>query len=317
MAAKRRAVRHPLPSSEPVAAGDAYESSAGTTLSVAAPGVLVNDTLNQGAIDSYGATGAEQTVIGSATLTVNAGTVTLKSDGSFLYNAGPGFSGTDSFRYVLRNGGGTASAAVTIRVIPTPPTATNDSFSTAQGATLTSASAALFTNDSLNGATLVSYGASTGSEQTTIGANTATSAGGTVRVDVAGGFVYVPLSSFSGSDSFKYVVQNAGGSSTATVTITVQSSVADFTVTSPGFFYSFTGVSGQNPVITLQRGRTYRFQINTDVSHPFEIIGAPEGSVTNNNIFRGTLTFAVPATAENYGYICSLHSFGNAINTVP
>jgi len=317
MAAKRRAVRHPAPSSQPVAVSDAYETSAATTLSVAAPGVLVNDTLNLGAINSYGATGTEQTVIGAATLTVNAGTVILMSDGSFLYDAGPGFSGTDSFRYVLRSAGGTASAAVTITVIPTPPTATNDSFNTAQGVTLTTQPGALFANDSLNGATLVSYGASTGSEQTTIGGNTATTSGGTVRVDAAGGVVYTPLSGFSGSDSFKYVVQNAGGSSTATVTIAVQSSAPDFTVTSPGFFYSFSGVSGQNPVLTLQRGRTYTFKINTDISHPFEILDAPAGSVTNNNIFTGTLTFAVPKTAANYRYRCSLHFFGNTINTVP
>jgi hypothetical protein len=316
-ASKRRAVRHPAPASQPVAVSDAFESSAGSSLSVAAPGVLANDTLNQGAIDSYGATGTEQTVIGSSTLTFNAGTVSLRSDGSFLYVSSPGFSGTDSFRYVLRNAGGTASAAVTITVIPTPPTATNDAFTTAQGVTLTSNPAALFANDSLNGATLVSYGASTGGEQTTIGGNTPTFAGGTVRVDAAGGFVYIPPSGFSGSDSFKYVVQNGGGSSTATVTIAVQSSVITFTVTSPGFFYSFSGLSGQNPVLTLQRGRTYAFEIHTDPIHPFEILDAPPGSVTNNNIFEGTLTFAVPATAANYRYRCSLHAFGNSITTVP
>jgi hypothetical protein len=70
-------------------------------------------------------------------------------------------------------------------------------------------------------------------------------------------------------------------------------------------------------VLTLQRGRTYRFDVRTDSLHPIEILDAPEGSVTNNNISRGILTFTVPAEAENYRYICSLHAFGNVINTVP
>ena len=105
---------------------------------------------------------------------------------------------------------------------------------------------------------------------------------------------------------------------TAIVTITVQASNAiDFTVTSPGFFFQFTGLSGANPVLTLQRGRTYRFQINTAAIHPFEILDAPPGSVTNNNINNGILTFAVPAGAGTYRYHCSFHGFGNDINTTP
>lgn len=317
-ASKRRAVRHPAPAIQPVAVNDAYEVSQGASLSVPGPGLLANDTLNGAVIDSYGATtGTEQKVVGNTTATLSGGTVSVDANGSLFYLSSPAFSGADSFRYTLRSAAGTASATVTIIVIPTPPAATNDSFSTAQDTTLTTQAGALFANDSLNGATLVSYGAPTGAEQTTPGVNTATTAGGTVRVDAGGGFVYTPTSSFTGSDSFKYVLQNSGGSSTATVTIAVQSSAPDFIVTSPGFFYSFSGVSGQNPVITLQRGRTYRFQINTSPSHPFEILNAPAGSVTNNNIFNGTLTFAVPATAASYRYQCSLHIFGNVINTVP
>jgi len=104
----------------------------------------------------------------------------------------------------------------------------------------------------------------------------------------------------------------------ASVAITVQpGSTPDFTVLSPGFFYTFSGVSGTNPVLTLQRGRTYIFAIDTDFIHPFEIIDAPAGSVTNNNISQGTLTFTVPTAAKNYRYRCSIHLFGNTIVTVP
>jgi hypothetical protein len=95
---------------------------------------------------------------------------------------------------------------------------------------------------------------------------------------------------------------------------------ADFSVTAPGFFYSFSsnGVAlpGQNPTLTLVRGKTYTFAVNTGSSHPLRIDGAPAGSVTNNNTFSGTLTFVVPTNAASYTYVCSIHFFGGVINTV-
>lgn len=92
---------------------------------------------------------------------------------------------------------------------------------------------------------------------------------------------------------------------------------ADFNVTTPGdaFNYTIDGTSG-NPTLTLERGRTYTFLIDTCSCHPFEIRGAPNGTVTNNNISQGTITFAVPATATNYSYRCSIHLFSGTINTV-
>ena len=51
---RRRAVRHPSPPAGPAAQADSYNTGFGTPLNTPAPGVLVNDTLNQGAITSYG-----------------------------------------------------------------------------------------------------------------------------------------------------------------------------------------------------------------------------------------------------------------------
>ena len=59
------------------------------------------------------------------------------------------------------------------------------------------------------------------------------------------------------------------------------------------------------------------FEVNTSSIHPFEITGAPAGSVTNNNTSGGTLIFRVPTAAANYGYDRSIHFFGNTIVTVP
>ena len=86
----------------------------------------------------------------------------------------------------------------------------------------------------------------------------------------------------------------------------------DFTVTSPGFFYSING-NQPNPTLTLVRGQTYTFAINTDSSHPFEILSP---GVLNNNISQGTMTYTVPSVASNYTYICSIHRFSGQIITV-
>ena len=86
----------------------------------------------------------------------------------------------------------------------------------------------------------------------------------------------------------------------------------DFTVTSPGFFYTING-NQPNPTLTLVRGRTYTFAINTDSSHPFKILSP---GVVNNDISQGTITYTVPTIASNYNYICSLHFFGAQIITV-
>jgi len=87
---------------------------------------------------------------------------------------------------------------------------------------------------------------------------------------------------------------------------------ADFTVTSPGFFYAING-NQPNPTLTLVRGQTYTFAVNSSSIHPFEILSP---GVQNNNIAQGTITYTVPTVASNYSYICSIHFFGGQILTV-
>lgn len=89
---------------------------------------------------------------------------------------------------------------------------------------------------------------------------------------------------------------------------------ADFTVTASAgsSAYTINGMGG-NPMLTLERGKTYTFQISTTSSHPFRINSS---GVINNAIFSGTLTYTVPMVASNYTYRCTLHSFGGNINTV-
>jgi VCBS repeat-containing protein len=305
---KRRAVRKSPPAG-PAAGADSYAVLRGGTLVVnAATGVLANDS------DPLA-----RPLTAILVTSASHGALTLNPDGGFIYVNDSSSAATDSFTYKASNGTSESSpATATITISDPPPQAAADAYSINQNTILNVPAPGVLTNDILHQANIASYGASSGAEQTTIGASTPTAAGGTVRLAADGSIEYNPAGGFSGSDGFTYILANGSGTSTAIVTITVQASDAiDFTVTSPGFFFQFTGLSGANPVLTLQRGRTYRFQINTAAVHPFEILDAPPGSVTNNNINNGILTFAVPAGAGSYRYHCSLHGFGNDINTTP
>ena len=207
----------------PIAVADAYPTALATPLTTLAPGVLGNDTTNGASIVSYGRTaGNEQTVLGAPTATfAPGGAVALSADGSFVYTPPSGFSGTDSFVYKLTNVSGSTTATVTITVANGVPVAHADNYLADRSAPVTIDPNGVLANDTLNGATILSYGASTGTEQTAIGAVTATSAGGSVALHAHGGFTYLPKNGFSGVDTFVYTLINSAGTSKATVTITV------------------------------------------------------------------------------------------------
>lgn len=96
------------PNAAPDAMDDAFSTVAGESLSLAAPGVLGNDT------DADGGTL-------TATRLSNPvnGEVTLAADGSFTYKPDDGFAGKDQFTYEASDGTDTsAPATVTITVKP-------------------------------------------------------------------------------------------------------------------------------------------------------------------------------------------------------
>ena len=102
----------------PVALDDGYSTDEDTPLTIAAPGVLANDTDDDG--DSLTVTGHTQPA---------NGTVTVNANGSLTYTPNLNFSGTDTFTYTVGDGnGGSASADVTVVVVPVndPPVAADD-----------------------------------------------------------------------------------------------------------------------------------------------------------------------------------------------
>ncbi|HKO56666.1 MAG TPA: Ig-like domain-containing protein [Thermoanaerobaculia bacterium] len=189
----------------PVAVDDAYQAARNTARTIAAPGVLANDTPNGLAISAFDATSTA------------GGTVALSADGSFTYTPATGFTGSDTFTYTIGTGALARTATVTMTVIA-PPVAVNDLYGTPQNTTLV-ATRSVLANDTANGGTIISYGKTTGTEQTTVGQPTPTTLSGSVSMNADGTFTYTPPPGNTTTDSFRYVVSNFAGASSATVQI--------------------------------------------------------------------------------------------------
>jgi VCBS repeat-containing protein len=92
----------------PVAANDNYVTNSNTTLNIAAPGVLSNDS------DIDGPSLSSVYVAASGP---SHGTLSLNADGSFSYAPGANYTGTDSFSYRAFDGSAYSNVAtVTITV---------------------------------------------------------------------------------------------------------------------------------------------------------------------------------------------------------
>jgi VCBS repeat-containing protein len=186
----------------PVAVDDAYTTAEDTPLTIAAPGVLGNDTDLDG----------DPRTAGSGSTPAN-GTVTLNADGSFTYTPAASFNGGDSFTYKANDGTADSNVA-TVNITVTPvndaPAAVDDTAITAEDTPVTVPAPGVVGNDSdAEGDALTAGSAST-------------PANGTVTLNGDGSFTYTPAANFSGADSFTYKANDGtADSNVATVTITV------------------------------------------------------------------------------------------------
>ena len=142
------------------------------------------------------------------------GSFLFNQDGAFIYTPDPGFSGTESFTYYLRDtvGHESGSATVTINVLPAgsnlPPNAVPDSYETLQNTPLTVAAPGLLDNDSdLNGDPLTAELENEPDH-------------GSLALNSDGSFLYTPNQTFSGQDSFSYRAGD-GTLSSAPVSVTI------------------------------------------------------------------------------------------------
>jgi VCBS repeat-containing protein len=187
----------------PVAVADVHATAEDTLITVAAPGVLGNDTdADLNPLTAVLVAGPSH------------GTLTLNSNGSFTYTPAANFSGADSFTYQARDGFSDSNeVTVTITVTPVndPPNAADDAATTAYQ---TPAIIAVLANDSPGDAgdtlTIQSLGPASG---------------GTVAANLDGTVTFTPAAGFSGPGSFSYTVVDTGGlTDTASVTVTVGAS---------------------------------------------------------------------------------------------
>jgi hypothetical protein len=190
----------------PVAANDGpYTTNEDTPLSIAAPGVLGNDT-------------GPSPLAAALVSTTSKGTLSLSADGSFTYTPTADTSGIDSFSYKAISGSISSNVAmVSISVTPVndPPLARNDAYSMIQGGTLNIAAPGVLANDSDPDA-----------GDTLTAVNFGTASNGTVTGNTNGGFTYTPTAAFTGTATFAYQARDSSGaanstSAPATVSITV------------------------------------------------------------------------------------------------
>ena len=189
----------------PIAINDYYLVGFETTLVVdVASGVLANDSDRDSDLLSA-AVEVEPT----------NGILSLDSDGSFDYTPDPGFSGEDTFSYVVNDGTeNSIEATVTLSVGEpenTAPVVIVDTYSTDYETVLTvDAAQGVLANDS------------DGDSDTLTAVIETTPTNGTVVLKSDGSFVYTPNENFSGDDTFSYVANDGiEASIEATVTVSV------------------------------------------------------------------------------------------------
>jgi uncharacterized repeat protein (TIGR01451 family) len=186
----------------PTARDDSYTTAEDTTLTISGPGVLAND---------FDVDGDALTAI----IVSNPanGSLSLNSNGGFVYRPNTNYNGMDTFTYRAMDGGLASDVAtVTLTVAPVndAPVARDDSYVTAEDTTLTIAPAGVLANDlDADGHALTALLVSN-------------AAHGTLTLNPAGGFVYRPNTNYNGTDTFTYRATDGGlASAVATVTLTI------------------------------------------------------------------------------------------------
>jgi hypothetical protein len=187
----------------PVAQVDAFELAKNGILSVAAPGLLLNDLEPDG-----------DPLIALVASLPSHGFLQLNQDGSFVYRPASNYFGLDSFTYVAMDTN-LVSLPVEVRLTITnlnrAPTALPDSLLTTRNQSATAAASAVLAND-LD---------PDGDPMVLVAELAATSQGGLATI-TATNLLYSPPANYSGPDAFRYVIEDpAGLRATGVVNVTV------------------------------------------------------------------------------------------------
>src|SRR5207248_1734970 len=254
----------------PVAANDAYSTNEDTALSVAAAGVLANDSDVDG--------DALTAVLVSAPA---HGSLTLNANGSFSYMPAANYNGSDSFTYKANDGAlnsNVATVAITINAVNDPPVANAQSVTTAED----TATASALTASDVEGDALT-YSIVSGPSHGSLSGT-------------APNVTYTPAANYNGADSFTFKANDgAVDSAAATVSITV-TAVNDAPVANA---QSVTTAEDTAKAITLTAsdvdGDTLTYSIVSGPSHGSLSGAAPNVTYTPAANYNGSDSFTFNA----------------------
>ena len=186
----------------PVSQNDSYSVNEDNPLTIANPGILLNDT------DSDG-----NALTTSLVTNVFHGTLSLNSNGGFSYTPDTNFNGIDFFSYKASDGismSNTSTVTIKVNSRNDIPVASDDFYSVDENQTLAIEAPAILSND-------------TDSDGDALIASIVNNVNhGTLTLNPNGSFTYKPVSNFNGMDSFTYNVNDgSANSNTATVTIKI------------------------------------------------------------------------------------------------
>ena len=298
----------------PVAAAENYEVAEDAVLTTGAPGVLGNDT------DSDGDTLRAVLVSGVA-----HGTLSLSTNGGFVYTPTANYSGSDSFTYRASDGA-LDSAVTTVSITVTPindvPVAVNDGqYSTLEDIRLNvSATSGVLTNDTDGDAEAL----------TVLLVDTTTN--GVLVLTNNGGFTYLANINFNGTDHFTYrVTDGVSTSALAVVTLTVQAVndapivageshvvVEDsiLTIPAPGILSNDNDQDGDalrallvngvaNGTLSLNTNGAFTYTPNPNYAGPDSFTYR----VTDGSLTSGVATVTITVTAVNDGPVAANDAF--------
>ena len=238
----------------PLANADAFTLNEDTSLSIALPGILANDSDVEG---------SPLTAIRIAGPT--RGTIVFNANGSFTWTPPANFNGTESFTYRASDGLLTsAPAVVTLTVLPVndAPIAVNDSFTTNFNTPINVAAPGILLNDR-----------DTDADPLTV-VLAVPPAHGTLTLNPDGSFVWTPVVGYSGPDSFQYQVSDGTTlSAAATVSIIVTPPV----LTPKFFVVDATGL--RNFQYTADGTAVTSTALNARDSRPRGIATNPAGTI--------------------------------------
>lgn len=190
----------------PQAADDHYSTSEDTALTIGmADGVLSNDTDND-----------QETLTAAITAEPSHGTVSLSSDGSFVYTPDENNDQPDSFTYTASDGK-VSSAPATVQITVSPvndaPVAQADSYNVVEDKAFSVSAPGILAND-------------TDVDSSITAAKDSEPAHGTLVFGTNGSFTYTPSANWSGVDSFSYHATD-GEKPSATVAVNLAVAAAN------------------------------------------------------------------------------------------